>query len=431
VSGFAERATGPNSIRTDRIRLLFFVREPFPTYRVDVEVLFGQELLKRGHIVDLVMQAADESVEPGARNWHGRTAWIGRTDLGSGAVNRIRKHLLGILHDLRCLAYATPERYDAIQVRDKFLTAAVALLVARVRRVKFFYWLSWPHPEALMQRGRNRSARYPLLTWARGWASSWLLYRCILRYCDHAFVQSEKMRRDIAARGVPYEKLTAVAMGIAAEDVSPPRSERVAADVSSAQSMLTIGYLGTLNSNRRLEILVDALSLLRDRGLNARLLIVGDGDTPEDRQRLVNWALELHVADRVEITGFLPRPQALERIGSVDICVSPFASVPPLDSASPTKLVEYLALGIPVVASAHPEQTRVLRACRAGLCVPWSARAFARAIRWLAGRTAAERGQMGDRGRRWIIENRTYDRIADVVEQVYQRELERGARLAQ
>ena len=52
---------------TDRkIRMLFFVREPFPTFRVDVDVLFGVELLGRGHEIDFVMQAAS-SGDPGGR----------------------------------------------------------------------------------------------------------------------------------------------------------------------------------------------------------------------------------------------------------------------------------------------------------------------------------------------------------------------------
>jgi hypothetical protein len=37
--------------------MLFFVREGFPAHRVDVDVLFGRELLERGHQIDFIMQA--------------------------------------------------------------------------------------------------------------------------------------------------------------------------------------------------------------------------------------------------------------------------------------------------------------------------------------------------------------------------------------
>src|SRR5690606_25480530 len=53
---------------TTPIRMLFFVREAFPTFRVDVDILFGNELLGRGHQIDFVMQGARESEPAGPRS---------------------------------------------------------------------------------------------------------------------------------------------------------------------------------------------------------------------------------------------------------------------------------------------------------------------------------------------------------------------------
>ncbi len=41
-----------------------------------------------------------------------------------------------------------------------------------------------------------------------------------------------------------------------------------------------------------------------------------------------------------------------------------------LRAASPTKLVEYMAMGKAVVANDHPEQKRVIEESGAGYCVP-------------------------------------------------------------
>jgi glycosyltransferase involved in cell wall biosynthesis len=102
-----------------------------------------------------------------------------------------------------------------------------------------------------------------------------------------------------------------------------------------------------------------------------------------------------------------------------DICISPFFPTPVLRSTSPTKLVEYMALGMPVIANDHPEQKLVLRQSRAGLCVPWGAKYFARAVRALMSLSAERRTEMGQRGLAWVRENRTYTRIADDVEGKY------------
>jgi glycosyltransferase involved in cell wall biosynthesis len=103
----------------------------------------------------------------------------------------------------------------------------------------------------------------------------------------------------------------------------------------------------------------------------------------------------------------------------VRIALSPFYPTPMLLSTSPTKLVEYLALGVPVVASEHPEQRSILQANRAGVIAPWHARHFARGVRWLLRRDPAELDAMGRRGRAWVEQHRTYARIADEVERKY------------
>jgi glycosyltransferase involved in cell wall biosynthesis len=411
-------------VTVDPIQMLFFLRESFPTPRPDVAVLFGEELLGRGHEIDFVMQSAADADPIGPRPWHGRTVWVGATDCGDGFVHRLRRQALALRHDLKLLHEARPGRYRAVQVRDKFLIAALLAWVAPRRGLKFFYWLSFPEPESLLQRVRERSARYPLATWIRGKLFTLLLYRWILPRCDHAFVQSEQMRQDLSARDIDPGKLTPVPMGVAAAEFPAPAPPHAAEGAG-----LTLAYLGTLNAQRRLEILLDMLALLRQRQVGARLLLIGGGDEPEDLPRLQRRAAELGLTSQVEFTGQLRRDAALARVRQADICLSPFFPTPVLRSTSPTKLVEYLALGIPVVANDHPEQRIVLRQSAAGVCVPWGARHFARGVAWLAARGERERRRMGEQGRQWVLANRTYPRIADLVEARY-RQLLQGAQQA-
>jgi glycosyltransferase involved in cell wall biosynthesis len=382
---------------------------------VDVEVLFGRELLARGHEIDFVMQAADARTTPGPHKWFGRTVHVGATDLGKGFVHRVRKHWLNFAHDVKSLSLIRADRYDAVQVRDKFLIAALAAPIARSRGVKFFYWLSFPHPEELVLRARSGAARYKWPTLLRGHLSRWLLYRWILPRSAHAFVQSEKMKQDIVACGIDPNKLTAVPMGISVDDV--PRDEPLSHD---ERAPLIIGYLGTLDAYRHPEILIDLLDLVLKQSIDARLLLVGDSEKPADRARLEQRAAELGVRDKLTITGLLPRADALARIRQADICISPFYPSFVLLSSSPTKLVEYMALGLPVIANDHPEQRLVLQQSGAGVCVPWGARHFARAVRFLARRGADERRNMGHRGREWVLKNRTYARLSRDLEQHYQ-----------
>ncbi len=403
------------------VKMIIFCRESFPTTRVDVDILLGAELAGRlGHELDFVMQAGSTNIRPGPHQWHGRTVWVGPTDDGRGVIRRLRKYLSSVWHDLYVLSGIRRGRYQAIQVRDKFLTGVIAAMVARIRGLRFFYWLSFPIPESRMARAREGNARYPVLTYLRGSLSGHLLYRVILPLSDHVFVQSQQMKEDVCSHGISAGKVTPVPMGVALRDIGGFRSA-AGPPPDRPDGDIVLAYLGTLNPQRRLEILVDMLRMVRDRGVAARLVFIGGGDDPQDAERLLHRARELGVSEYVQVTGLLPRDEALRCVRAADVGLSPFFPTPILRSTSPTKLVEYLAVGLPVIANDHPEQRRVLRESRAGLCVPWDARHFARAAVWLARRSEAVRSRMGERGRDWVTENRAYPRIAEAVEQCYRR----------
>lgn len=400
-----------------QIRLLTFARETFPTHRIDVEVLFGRELAGRGHRVDFVMQADSETVPPGPAVWHGCTVWVGPCDRRAGLLRRVRAAWSGVRHDLQCMKWLRKEQYDAVQVRDKFLIAAVLAIVAHARGLKFFYWLSFPLPESDMLRGRERATRHPKLLYARGLFFSRLLYRWILPRADHVFVQSELLKDNVVAQGLPAERITAVPMGIDVADIAPAALRHTPGEV-------VLGYIGTLGVERKLEILVDMLAELHRHGLRANLLLIGDGEAPDDRVRLEQRARDLQVSEYMKITGFLPRSKALELLRTAHVALSPIHPSPVLRVGSPTKLLEYLAMGLPVVANDQPEQRMILRECKAGVRVPWTARHFARGVRWILSRSESQRAQMGARGRHWVQSNRAYARIADKVEAKYLQVLE-------
>lgn len=392
-----------------RIRMLFFPRETFPTERVRLTVLFGRELLGRGHSIELVMQAENSSIRVGRHEWFGSRVYVGPTDTGRSILHRLRKLLRGFTHDICLLLRARQGSYNSILVSDKYLLGAIACVLARWRGMKFFFWMTYPYHQAQVTISKERLSSRPGLSLLRGRVTAILLHRWIVPRSDHVFVQSQKMANDFAKEGADIGRMTPVVTGIDLDGVEPgPRALHTA-----EPGVLTIGYLGTLVRQRRLEILVEMLDELRRRGIVAQLLLIGDGAAPGDRAHLEQRAKELGLASRIRITGFLPRRDALMLVRTADICVSPFRPTPALEVASPTKLVEYLALGIPVVANAHPDQTRVLHESRAGVVVPWGARHFARAVHWLSKRSDAELAEMRRRGQAWVAENRSYARIAD------------------
>jgi glycosyltransferase involved in cell wall biosynthesis len=391
-------------------RMLVIARDTYPPSRVDVAVLLGQELAVRGYRIDWLLQSEVACDQPHQESWGGGTVYVGPTDLGDSLLSRLRKHCLGLLHDLQAAKLMNRSRYEIVQVRDKVLVALPVLCLAKWSGAAFVYWLSFPHPEASLYMARIGQARYPLLYRIRGWIQFALLYKVTLRFADHIFVQSEQMKRDLERYGVAADKMTPVPMGVELQTFKGLARDPAPRTVRDP----VIAYLGTLAGERRIEFLVRCLALVIGQEPRARLLLVGDGERPEDAESIRREAKRLAVENRVRITGLLPQREALTLVATATVCVSPFFPTPILNSTSPTKLVEYMALGMPVVANDHPEQRIAIERSRAGYCVPYEESAFADAIVKII-RDPVEAAAMGVRGRQYVTEHRQYSRIADLV----------------
>jgi glycosyltransferase involved in cell wall biosynthesis len=406
-------ATVAETARAAPVRMLVVSSDTFPPQRVDVAVLFGEQLGGRGHGIDWILQSEAACPVAHIERWQGGSVWVGATDLGTSLFARIRKHCLGIANDLRVLALGRKGDYDIIMVKDKFASALLALLAARLFNRRFIFWLSYPFPESYLIRARDGTARYPLLYRIRG-ALFWVtLYRILLPAADHVFVQSEQMRLDVNRHGVSLGKMTAVPMGVRAESAAQ-EGGREPRQLIPPQERCFL-YLGTLIRVRRLDFLVRVLALVRAEFPAARLYFVGSGDDPRDERLLRDEAARLGLSEAVVLLGQLPQQHALRYVREADVCVSPFFPTPILNSASPTKLVEYLAMGKAVVANDHPEQRLILEQSSGGYCVPWDEERFAEAIIKLL-RAPEEAQIMGERGRRYVLQHRAYRVIADMVE---------------
>lgn len=396
-----------------RLRLLVLSSDPYPPTRVDLSVLFGIELASRGHQIDLVLQSEAPCRRAYATEWQGGRVWVGATDVGDTLPRRILKHALGLVNDLRVFSLLRRRRYDAVEVKDKFLSGILALVASRLYGTRFIYWLSYPFPEHYLMRAAEGTCRYPTLYKVRGLVFKWLLYRWLLPAADHVFVQSEQMRLDLAAQGVASETMTAVPMGVGLErgsQVDPTEDRRFL-----PRGLPCVLYLGTLVRIRRLDFLIRVFARVKASFPAALLYIVGKGDHPEDEPFLAQEVARLNLQSSVVFVGQLPRGEALTYVREADVCTSPFFPSPVLRSASPTKLIEYMAMGKAVVANDHPEQRWVIEESRAGICVPWEEEPFAAAIAALLDDPQRAR-RMGECGRRWVLEHRAYNVIADTVE---------------
>ena len=182
--------------------------------------------------------------------------------------------------------------------------------------------------------------------------------------------------------------------GVPAEQVlvAPDAAARVPASLPPGPSDgRTIIYAGQLYPWKGVGTLVRAMSRLP----GARLKLVGGLSAEDpDAAALRKLAGDIGVLARVQLTGFLPHAEVADQLAGASVAVVPLPDNPMSRYfTSPLKLFEYMAAGLPIVASDLPALREVLRPDENALLVPPDdPEALAEAIgRLLADQALAER----------------------------------------
>ena len=122
--------------------------------------------------------------------------------------------------------------------------------------------------------------------------------------------------------------------------------------------------VGSFERAKGFEDLVIALGILRRKGLDVTLDLIGDGPRGPALERRVAG---LGVADRVRLRGWLPADEVLREMAQATVLVHPSTG---LGDAVPTVIKEATAVGTPVVASSVAGIPELLDQGRCGVLVP-------------------------------------------------------------
>lgn len=189
--------------------------------------------------------------------------------------------------------------------------------------------------------------------------------------------------------------------------------DRFPADLQPSSPSLpdtfTLGFVGSLKPWHGLPVLVEAFALLRQRIPNPRLLIVGDGT---ERADLVADLSARDLLAATCLTGAVPPGEVPGLLASMDVAVAPYPSQSGF-YFSPLKVYEYMAAGVPVVASRIGQLAELIQEGVNGLlCPPGDAVALADAIEQLWSQPQL-RDRLAEAGRETVLQHYTWDAIVD------------------
>ena len=176
-----------------------------------------------------------------------------------------------------------------------------------------------------------------------------LIFRALLlvekfsaAYSNHIIIANDLWYTKLTQRSVRPEKCTSIInypdLGIFSRR---PRTSR-------SGNEFVMCYPGTLNWHQGIDIAIRAMALIGDKAPNLSFLIIGEGPSRDEINRLTK---EFGIESRVKMTGLVPMEQIAEAMANVDLGVVPKRKDSFGNEAFSTKIMEFMAMGVPVVIS--------------------------------------------------------------------------------
>jgi glycosyltransferase involved in cell wall biosynthesis len=166
---------------------------------------------------------------------------------------------------------------------------------------------------------------------------------------DRIVTLAHVMRRHIADRGVPAEKVHIVPNAVDPEQLRPvPRDAELAASLGLSEGETVLGYVSTFHGYEGIHYIIHATAELIRRGHRVRALLVGDG---HERAFLERTAHDEGISGAVIFTGRVPHEVVLDYYALIDLFIVPRRREATSELVTPLKPFEALATGRTVIAS--------------------------------------------------------------------------------
>jgi len=176
------------------------------------------------------------------------------------------------------------------------------------------------------------------------------------------------------------------------------------ANIKPMPKRFDLVYRGGLSERAGTFVLLEALQILRRRGILARALLFGYADDQHVRASIMRRIGRMNLASQVFMHGRVPHAQMAETLSQARISISPLMAIPKFMHNIPVKVFESWACGLPVISSDLPPIRPFFRDGEFGLLFPpGDPQALANAIEDLL-KNPSRAEQMGRAGRQAVFE---------------------------
>ncbi len=239
---------------------------------------------------------------------------------------------------------------------------------------------------------------------------------------DRVVAITEGLKGELVRRGVPEEKIVVIQNGVDPSRFRPVEKDaELALELGIQNDEVVIGYVGSIVEYEGLHYLIQAAQKLDERGLNFKVLVVGDGAVFEELQELV---VSCGLQEKVIFTGRVAHDDVERYYSLIDITPYPRRKSLVCDLVSPLKPFESMAMEKAVIASDVDALTEIVKDGQNGLLHRADdALHLAQVLEELITNKDL-RVQLGKTSRLWIERERSWDtlsrRFSDLYEELHE-----------
>ncbi len=296
------------------------------------------------------------------------------------------------------------ERPDIVVGTSPPLPIAIAgYNVARLKRVPYIFEVRdlWPESLEGVGLGAEHSRIYKVVA---------SIVRFLYKHSDHVVVVTPAFKEYLnSVWGVPMEKMSIVMNGVETERFAPAsRQSEILREFGISEGRFVASYIGTIGMAHGLETVLQVAQLLQRTSPDIVLLLVGEGGNRED---LVRNSRERQLTN-VIFTGQQPREKIPAIINSSDVCLALLKNQEVFKTVIPTKMLEFMSCGRPVVLGVGGQAEKILGDADAGISVePGNPAAIAEAIRTMYAQPEL-RARCGRNGRGYVLAKMSREQTA-------------------
>lgn len=299
-----------------------------------------------------------------------------------------------------------------IVVRNVVDLGFIALIFAKVFRIEILYIKAFPLIESKIRKvkkSRFSDVRVSLLSVVLK------VEVFLMKKSTYLISRTEKFSKDLRENYGISREIVSIPMGFDVNSLNKLNREKInlIKETYKIIDCFTLIYFGSLNSQRNINFIINVVEKASLVNKKIKCFIIGGPN--EDLLELKNTIQLKKIENNFFLLEEMDRDDLFDFVQVSDVSISP---IPPIEEyilSSPTKVVESLALGCPVIANEEIlDQKEIIKDSKGGICLPYDEDEFVSTLLDLS-KYKDDLRIMSLAGSKYVLKNRSYNELTKLV----------------